>query len=149
MKVRTLRAGPTKPAAASNCLSGYVSAWRWPAQSLEYWPLHLLDRLALLHHTPYIDIMSSAHLVSRTATLCTRATIHKRFAISHTSIQRRFESSAPDPQPERAPRASNVYKQFGRPFAKVFLGAMLTYQVLFWCWEKMRLDELRAEKLGA
>jgi len=42
-----------------------------------------------------------------------------------------------------------MYKQFGRPFAKVFLGAMFTYQVLFWCWEKMRLDEARAEKLRA
>jgi len=23
---------------------------------------------------------------------------------------------------------------------------MFTYQVLFWCWEKLRLDELREEK---
>lgn len=33
-----------------------------------------------------------------------------------------------------------------RPFAKVFLTAMFTYQVLFWCYEKLRLDELREEK---
>jgi len=35
-----------------------------------------------------------------------------------------------------------------RPFAKVFLGAMFTYQVLYWAWEKLRLDELREQKLA-
>ena len=35
-----------------------------------------------------------------------------------------------------------------RPFAKVFLGAMFTYQVLYWAWEKLRLDELREQKVA-
>lgn len=35
-----------------------------------------------------------------------------------------------------------------RPFAKVFLGAMFTYQVLYWAWEKLRLDELREQKMA-
>ena len=25
---------------------------------------------------------------------------------------------------------------------------MFTYQVLFWCWEKLRLDEMREEKVA-
>jgi len=35
-----------------------------------------------------------------------------------------------------------------RPFAKVFLSAMFTYQVLYWAWEKLRLDELREQKMA-
>ncbi|KAL1854744.1 hypothetical protein Plec18170_004835 [Paecilomyces lecythidis] len=37
---------------------------------------------------------------------------------------------------------------FGRPFAKVFLGAILTYQILYWTWLKLETDESKLEKNG-
>lgn len=38
-----------------------------------------------------------------------------------------------------------AYRSLTRPFAKVFLGAMLTYQILYYCWERMRTDEVMEE----
>ena len=32
------------------------------------------------------------------------------------------------------------------PFAKVFLGAIFTYQVIYWTWLKLEMDEAKAEK---
>lgn len=43
---------------------------------------------------------------------------------------------------------AKLYRPYMRPFAKVFLGAMFTYQVLYWAWEKLRLDELREQKMA-
>ncbi|KAE8348101.1 hypothetical protein BDV28DRAFT_112963 [Aspergillus coremiiformis] len=33
------------------------------------------------------------------------------------------------------------YKLFVSPFAKVFLGAIFTYQVIYWTWLKLEMDE--------
>ncbi|KAE8161857.1 hypothetical protein BDV40DRAFT_300929 [Aspergillus tamarii] len=33
------------------------------------------------------------------------------------------------------------YKLFASPFAKVFLGAIFTYQVIYWTWLKLEMDE--------
>jgi len=41
-----------------------------------------------------------------------------------------------------------VYKEFGRPFAKVFLMGLFTYQALYWIWMKMEKDEEKREKNG-
>ncbi|PWY71456.1 hypothetical protein BO70DRAFT_298631 [Aspergillus heteromorphus CBS 117.55] len=38
------------------------------------------------------------------------------------------------------------YKIFGSPFAKVFLGAIFTYQVLYWTWLKLEMVESKADK---
>jgi hypothetical protein len=76
------------------------------------------------------------------------------------SVSRRFQSTSTPPSEEAPVRLSREwytlyanslfkvpsYRPLYRPFAKVFLTAMFTYQVLFWCWEKLRLDELREEK---
>jgi hypothetical protein len=35
----------------------------------------------------------------------------------------------------------SIYKDFGRPFAKVFLMAVFVYQALYWTWMKMEKDE--------
>ncbi|KAL2046048.1 hypothetical protein N7G274_001495 [Stereocaulon virgatum] len=35
------------------------------------------------------------------------------------------------------------YKSFGRPIAKVFLGAVFTYQVVYWTWVKLETEEIR------
>lgn len=40
------------------------------------------------------------------------------------------------------------YRAVSRPFLKVFLGAMLVHQLLYWSWEKMRTDEEKEEMLG-
>ncbi|MCJ1257060.1 hypothetical protein MMC24_004885, partial [Lignoscripta atroalba] len=39
------------------------------------------------------------------------------------------------------------YKSFGRPIAKVFLGAVFTYQAVYWLWTKGRLDEVKRERI--
>ncbi|BDD57885.1 hypothetical protein MAP00_003210 [Monascus purpureus] len=38
------------------------------------------------------------------------------------------------------------FKPFVRPFAKVFLGAIFTYQVIYWTWLKLEMDESKSEK---
>lgn len=38
------------------------------------------------------------------------------------------------------------YKTFTGPFGKVFLGAVLTYQIIYWCWLKLEMDESKLEK---
>jgi len=40
------------------------------------------------------------------------------------------------------------YKTFTGPFGKVFLGAVLTYQIIYWCWLKLEMDESKLEKNG-
>lgn len=41
------------------------------------------------------------------------------------------------------------YKTFVSPFAKVFLGAIFTYQVIYWTWLKLETDEIKVEKNSA
>ncbi|MCJ1421794.1 hypothetical protein MMC32_008161 [Xylographa parallela] len=38
------------------------------------------------------------------------------------------------------------YQTFGRPIAKVFLGAIFTYQVTYWLWTKLEMDEIKHDK---
>lgn len=40
------------------------------------------------------------------------------------------------------------YKSFGRPVAKVFLGAVFTYQAVYWLWVKLEADETKKKKTG-
>lgn len=42
----------------------------------------------------------------------------------------------------------NAYRTFAGPFGKVFLGAVLTYQIIYWTWTKLETDESRLEKNG-
>lgn len=42
----------------------------------------------------------------------------------------------------------NNYKTFAVPFSKVFLGAVLTYQIIYWTWLKLETDESKFEKNG-
>ncbi|KAJ5732048.1 hypothetical protein N7493_003529 [Penicillium malachiteum] len=41
-----------------------------------------------------------------------------------------------------------AYGAFARPFGKVFLGAVLTYQIIYWTWMKLETDETKLEKNG-
>jgi len=40
------------------------------------------------------------------------------------------------------------YKTFMGPFGKVFLGAVFVYQVIYWTWLKLEMDESKLEKNG-
>jgi len=43
-------------------------------------------------------------------------------------------------------RRVGFYQTFGRPIAKVFLGAIFTYQVTYWLWTKLEMDEIKHDK---
>lgn len=45
-------------------------------------------------------------------------------------------------------RKVGFYTSFGRPVAKVFLGAMFTYQLAYLLWHKLEIEELKAYKTG-
>jgi hypothetical protein len=40
----------------------------------------------------------------------------------------------------------NQYRTFTGPFAKVFLGGVFVYQVLYWTWLKLEMDEIKVAK---
>lgn len=40
----------------------------------------------------------------------------------------------------------NQYRTFTSPFAKVFLGGVFVYQVLYWTWLKLEMDEIKVAK---
>jgi hypothetical protein len=42
----------------------------------------------------------------------------------------------------------NQYRSFAGPFAKVFLGGVFVYQVLYWTWLKLEMDETKVDKNG-
>ncbi|KAJ5286857.1 hypothetical protein N7478_002543 [Penicillium angulare] len=42
----------------------------------------------------------------------------------------------------------SAYGAFARPFGKVFLGAVLTYQIIYWTWVKLETDDTKLEKNG-
>lgn len=41
------------------------------------------------------------------------------------------------------------YKAFSRPVAKVFFGAIFTYQAFYWLWVKLETDEIKNRKKSA
>ncbi|CRG92197.1 hypothetical protein PISL3812_09253 [Talaromyces islandicus] len=46
----------------------------------------------------------------------------------------------------------SAFRPFGRPFAKVFLGAIFAYQLIYWTWMKLEIWEkklLKNEELQA
>ncbi|KAJ5127466.1 hypothetical protein N7448_008245 [Penicillium atrosanguineum] len=61
-----------------------------------------------------------------------------------TTTPIRLDSSPQQPSSYREGMAR--YKTFTRPFGKVFLGAVLVYQVIYWSWLKLEMDESKLEK---
>lgn len=59
---------------------------------------------------------------------------------------RRLYSSSP-PTPPSAHAA--FYKTFGRPIAKVALGAIFTYQVVYYAWVRLEHNEVKVDLNGA
>ncbi|KAF2112368.1 hypothetical protein BDV96DRAFT_580603 [Lophiotrema nucula] len=50
------------------------------------------------------------------------------------------------PRPESKGLAANFYRSFGSPILKTFLGALFTYQVLYWSWLKLEAVEEKYDK---
>ncbi|KAB2578563.1 hypothetical protein DIS24_g4010 [Lasiodiplodia hormozganensis] len=68
---------------------------------------------------------------------------------------RQYASYQP-PNPPKQEKSSTYgnaqrafYRDFGAPVAKVFLGALVTYQALYWGWLKLESLEMKEEKSGA
>ncbi|PYI06244.1 hypothetical protein BO78DRAFT_369430 [Aspergillus sclerotiicarbonarius CBS 121057] len=71
------------------------------------------------------------------------------FSFSSIPSKRTLTSSAPKwnaNEPSAYREGMARYKLFMSPFAKVFLGAIFTYQVLYWTWLKLEMDESKYEK---
>ncbi|CAI7648547.1 unnamed protein product [Penicillium palitans] len=60
-----------------------------------------------------------------------------------TSTQAIFNSSQ---KPSAYKEGMNQYRTFTGPFAKVFLGGVFVYQVLYWTWLKLEMDEVKVAK---
>ncbi|KGO72288.1 hypothetical protein PITC_050880 [Penicillium italicum] len=60
-----------------------------------------------------------------------------------TSTQAIFNSSQ---KPSAYKEGMNQYRTFTGPFAKVFLGGVFVYQVLYWTWLKLEMDETKVSK---
>lgn len=59
----------------------------------------------------------------------------------------RNQSTYQPPSPPKQPNPhGNFYKEFGRPVAKCFLIAVLTYQLLYMSWTKLESMEIKQEK---
>ncbi|KAI5815832.1 hypothetical protein BZA77DRAFT_314402 [Pyronema omphalodes] len=74
-----------------------------------------------------------------------RNAVFRQFSTS----QIRRNAVPPPPPPAAAKPTSphiSIYKDFGRPFIKVFLMAVFVYQTMYWGWMKMEKDELKKEK---
>lgn len=65
---------------------------------------------------------------------------HRNLSTSHT------RSSAPRASPKTVSPHVGFYKSFGRPIVKVFLGAVVTYQVTYLVWTKLETDEIKQQK---
>lgn len=66
---------------------------------------------------------------------------------SSRSFASTWRRSADRPAAPAAPSPSaSLYRTFGRPFSKVFLGALFTYQLAYWTWAKLETDEEIADK---
>ncbi|ODM19852.1 hypothetical protein SI65_04838 [Aspergillus cristatus] len=89
-------------------------------------------------------IPSTAHFIRPSRTL------------QQLSTRRTLSTTLPRnnaPPPSSAPKENSSYrdgmsryKTFVSPFAKVFLGAIFTYQVIYWTWLKLETDEIKVEK---
>ncbi|KAG9255241.1 uncharacterized protein F5Z01DRAFT_673193 [Emericellopsis atlantica] len=64
----------------------------------------------------------------------------RRMPLAPLSISQRrlYASKAPNP-------ASQFYKTFTRPVAKVLLIAVFTYQLIYWSWVKLDTEETKAQ----
>ncbi|PGH18499.1 hypothetical protein AJ80_04469 [Polytolypa hystricis UAMH7299] len=63
-----------------------------------------------------------------------------------TSSPIRRNTTTQESKPPSAHRAP--YKNFGGAFIKVFMGAVFTYQLIYYAWTRLEVEELKYEKSG-
>ncbi|PGG98565.1 hypothetical protein AJ79_08818 [Helicocarpus griseus UAMH5409] len=80
--------------------------------------------------------ISSSH-INRFTLSPTRRT----FTSTPPALNSNAQQSAKDPSAH-----TSIYKSFGRAFAKVFLGGVLTYQIIYWAWLRLEVDEERVRR---
>ncbi|KAI9044606.1 uncharacterized protein KD926_000517 [Aspergillus affinis] len=83
--------------------------------------------------------MLSRAATSRFFTVASSPATHRSFTTSRTRLNASNESSS-------FKEGLSRYKLFVGPFSKVFLGAIFTYQVIYWSWLKLEMDASKVEK---
>ncbi|KAK2741028.1 hypothetical protein FQN57_005764 [Myotisia sp. PD_48] len=61
------------------------------------------------------------------------------------SSLRHFASSPPPPPPTNTSLQSSPLQPFKQPFYKVFLGAVLSYQLIYYAWLRLEVEEIQAD----
>ncbi|KAL4872184.1 hypothetical protein BDV12DRAFT_162446 [Aspergillus spectabilis] len=76
-----------------------------------------------------------------------RIPFHLLFRRTLTTTTPQLNTGMPPHPPSQQPSAYKEgmgrYKTFASPFAKVFLGAVFTYQVIYWTWVKLEMEEVK------
>ncbi|KAK1139110.1 hypothetical protein N8T08_001296 [Aspergillus melleus] len=82
--------------------------------------------------------------------MLSRAATPRFFAVAFPATRRSFTTSRTrlnaSNEPSSFKEGLSRYKFFVGPFSKVFLGAIFTYQVIYWTWLKLEMDESKVEK---
>ncbi|KAL4802895.1 hypothetical protein BDV18DRAFT_145768 [Aspergillus unguis] len=74
--------------------------------------------------------------------------LHRTMSTTRIRLNTGMPPRPPPQQPEQNAYKEGMsrYKLFASPFAKVFLGAVFTYQVIYWTWVKLEMEEVKVEK---
>ncbi|CAG8213616.1 unnamed protein product [Penicillium salamii] len=72
-----------------------------------------------------------------------RAPVARR---AFTTTPATFNTPSSPEKPSAYKEGMSQYRTFASPFAKVFLGGVFVYQVLYWTWLKLEMDETKVEK---
>ncbi|CEO58577.1 hypothetical protein PEBR_29659 [Penicillium brasilianum] len=83
---------------------------------------------------------------TRHLALATRISSPVRSAIPRRAFTSTTASLNSAEQPSAYRQGMSNYKTFAGAFGKVFLGAVLTYQIIYWTWLKLETDESMLEK---
>ncbi|KAK2784733.1 hypothetical protein FQN53_008289 [Emmonsiellopsis sp. PD_33] len=88
--------------------------------------------------------LSSKHLSSQSRRLIPSQRTFTSSSSSRNAQQQQQQQQQQDSKPP-SPHIA-VYKSFTRPFLKVFLGGVLTYQIIYWTWLKLEMDEEKVKR---
>ncbi|TKX25206.1 hypothetical protein C1H76_2436 [Elsinoe australis] len=80
-----------------------------------------------------------------------KTTLGANPSLPRLTYQMRRNGTYQPPTPPPPPKSNahrNFWRSFGRPIAKVFLGAMFTYQLTYFAWLKLESIEEKFDKDG-
>ncbi|EFR01918.1 hypothetical protein MGYG_04918 [Nannizzia gypsea CBS 118893] len=89
--------------------------------------------------------MNSMFLLRSSRQSISRTTSHLNQI--HIVSRRRLFSTSPSLASSASQAPPLTLSSFKKPFFKVFLGAVLTYQILYYGWLRLEVEETQAEKL--